>query len=93
MYAGVAEVSIYVRESARASGVGGILLTQLISRSDAAGIWTLTAGIFPENVASQRLQLAHGFRIVGRRERIGRHHGIWRDTLLLERRSTVAGTT
>jgi phosphinothricin acetyltransferase len=91
VYAGVAEVSIYVAASARGQGVGRTLLAALIEASEAAGIWTLQASIFPENEASIALHLACGFRIVGRRERPGRHHGIWRDTLLLERRSSRVG--
>ena len=93
VYAGVAEVSVYVRESARGRGVGHLLLDELIRRSEAAGLWMLTAGIFPENVASCRLHVAHDFRLVGRRERIGRHHGAWRDTLLFERRSRSVGAS
>jgi len=91
VYSGVAEVSVYVRGSTRGLGVGHLLLDELIRRSEDAGIWMLTAGIFPENAASCRLHVAHGFRVVGRRERIGRHHGVWRDTLLFERRSESVG--
>ena len=97
VYGGVAEVSLYVAAMARCRGVGGALLRDLITRSDIAGIWTLQAGIFPENKASLALHAAHGFRMIGVRERIGRMSygpsaGRWRDTLLLERRSAVAGT-
>lgn len=97
VYAGVADIGIYVAASARGHGVGSTLLHELITRSEAAGIWTLQAGIFPENTASIALHERHGFRVVGRRERIGRmafgpFAGRWRDTLLLEHRSTVAGT-
>lgn len=96
VYAGVAEVSVYVAGMARCRGVGGLLLRELIVRSEAAGIWMLQAGIFPENAASLALHAAHGFRTVGRRERLGKmtygpFAGKWRDTLLLERRSSVAG--
>ena len=91
VYAGVAEVSVYVAERARGRGVGRELLARLVSESEAAGIWTLQAGIFPENTASIRLHTAAGFREVGRRERIGCMNGRWRDTLLMERRSTVTG--
>jgi L-amino acid N-acyltransferase YncA len=91
VYGGVAEVSVYVVENARGQGVGRALLLALIAASEAAGIWTLQAGIFPENVASARLHESCGFRVVGRRERIGQHHGVWRDTVLLERRSSVVG--
>jgi phosphinothricin acetyltransferase len=97
VYAGVADVGIYVAAAARGRRVGSTLLRELIGRAEAAGIWTLQAGIFPENAASLALHERHGFHIVGRRERIGRmtfgpHAGRWRDTLLLERRSTVVGT-
>ena len=90
-YAGVAEVSVYVRASARGSGVGSALLAELIELSEANDIWTLTAGIFPENAASVRLHEKAGFRVVGVRERIGILNGRWRDALLLERRSRVVG--
>jgi L-amino acid N-acyltransferase YncA len=90
-YAGVAEVSVYVAASARGRGVGRELLEELIRRSEGAGIWTLQAGIFPENKASVRLHLVCGFRLVGVRERLGELNGIWRDVLLLERRSEVTG--
>jgi L-amino acid N-acyltransferase YncA len=86
-YAGVAEVSVYVGKDARGSGVGTALLGSLIANAEAAGIWTLQAGIFPENVASLRLHSACGFRVVGVRERIGQLDGEWRDVVLLERRS------
>lgn len=96
VYAGVAEVSIYVAAAARGRGCGQALLRALIERSEAGGIWTLQAGIFPENTASLALHERCGFRVVGRRERVGRMGfgplaGRWRDTLLLERRSAVAG--
>jgi phosphinothricin acetyltransferase len=86
-YRGVAEVSVYVSERFRGHGVGRALLEQLIARSEAAGIWTLQAGLFPENKPSLRLHLGCGFRLVGVRERLGRLDGIWRDVLLLERRA------
>ena len=96
VYAGVAEVSVYVAAAARGRGVGDALMADLIARSEVAGIWTLQAGIFPENQSSIALHMRHGFRQVGRRERIGKMThgplaGQWRDTLLLERRSAVAG--
>ena len=91
VYAGVAEVSVYVADAARGQGVGRALLAALITESEAHGLWMLQAGIFPENAASVRLHEAAGFRVVGRRERIGQLHGHWRDTLLLERRSGVVG--
>lgn len=91
VYRGVAEVSVYVAAAARGRGVGRALLIALIKASEAAGVWTLQASIFSENEASVTLHLAHGFRIVGRRERIGLHHGVWRDTLMLERRGNRVG--
>lgn len=90
-YRGVAEESVYVAAWARGRGVGRALLEELIERSEAAGIWTLTAGIFPENAASVRLHMVCGFRLVGVRERLGELDGVWRDVLLLERRSEVVG--
>lgn len=92
VYSGVAEVSVYVANDARGSGVGGTLLEKLISESEANNIWTLQASIFPENTASLSLHKSCGFREVGRRERIGKMNGVWRDTVLLERRSGVAGS-
>ena len=83
----MAEVSVYIAAAARGMGVGRALLAALVEAAEAAGIWTLQASIFPENAASLALHRACGFRVVGRRERIARHHGRWRDTLLLERRS------
>jgi len=91
VYAGVAESSVYVAASARGQGHGLLLLDALVSASEAAGFWTLQAGIFPENVASVRLHERCGFRIVGRRARIGQMHGVWRDVLLMERRSSIVG--
>jgi phosphinothricin acetyltransferase len=91
VYAGVAEVSFYVAERARGRGVGWQLLSRLIADSEAEGIWTLQAGIFPENVASIALHERAGFRTVGKRERLGQMDGRWRDVVLMERRSTVAG--
>jgi phosphinothricin acetyltransferase len=91
VYAGVAEVSVYVEASARGLGVGGALMRALIEASELHGVWTLQSSIFPENHVSVALHLKHGFREVGRRERIARHHGVWRDTVVLERRSRVAG--
>jgi len=87
VYRGVAEVTVYVTESARGKGVGRALLERLIDESEQAGIWTLQASIFPENVASIELHLKCGFREVGKRERIAKLKGVWRDTILLERRS------
>ena len=87
VYAGVAEDSVYVAEAARGSGVGRALLRELVAAAERAGIWTIQTGIFPENRASLRLHHGCGFRTVGLRERIGRLDGVWRDVLLLERRS------
>ena len=92
VYAGVAEVSVYVAEPARGLGIGRALLDALVTASEAAGIWTLQAGIFPENAASLAIHSTCGFRVVGVRQRLGQHQGRWRDALLLERRSTVVGT-
>jgi phosphinothricin acetyltransferase len=86
-YAGVVEHSVYVHPDARGKGAGTALLQALIASTEAAGIWTIQAGIFPENTASLALHSRCGFRIVGTRERIGQHHGVWRDVLLIERRS------
>jgi L-amino acid N-acyltransferase YncA len=86
-YAGVVEHSVYVAEHARGRGVGRALMEALVASTDAAGIWTIETGIFPENEASLALHERVGFRVVGRRERIAQLDGVWRDTLLLERRS------
>jgi phosphinothricin acetyltransferase len=91
VYRGVAEASVYVAERARGKGVGRALLEALIEAAEAAGIWTLEAKIFPENPASLALCERSGFRRVGVREKLGCHKGVWRDVLLLERRSTAAG--
>jgi L-amino acid N-acyltransferase YncA len=88
-YAGVAELSVYVGEEARSQGIGAKLLAAMIESSERAGIWTLQTGVFPENAASLALLRRFGFRAVGTQERIGRLHGIWRDVVLLERRSEV----
>ena len=91
VYRGVAEVTVYVAESARGQGIGRTLLEALIDESEKHGIWTLQASIFPENKASIELHLGCGFREVGRREHIGMLNGAWRDTVLFERRSKTAG--
>lgn len=90
-YRGVGEVSVYVAEPARGAGLGRELLEELVERSEQAGYWTLTAGVFPENEASIRLHKACGFREVGVREGLGEAGGVWRDVVLLERRSTLVG--
>ncbi len=87
VYAGVAEVSLYVHPRHQHHGVGGRLLEELIHHSEEAGFWMLQASVFPENAASVHLHMKCGFRQVGTREKIARLHGVWRDTLLLERRS------
>ena len=89
VYGGVAEVSVYVAADARGHGVGTALLAALVASAEGGGLWTLQAGIFPENEASVRLHERAGFRLVGRRERLGRLRGEWRDVLLMERRSRV----
>ena len=91
VYSGVVEVSLYVAASTRGIGVGKALLRTLIDESERIGIWTLQAGIFPENAASIALTKACGFREVGRREHIGQMDGVWRDVILVERRSKVVG--
>ena len=91
VYAGVVETSVYVHPDARGRGVGGALLVAQLASTDAAGVWTVQAGVFPENVGSLALHAAAGFRVVGVRERVGRHHGTWRDVVLLERRSPHVG--
>jgi L-amino acid N-acyltransferase YncA len=91
VYAGVAEVSVYVTEPARGRKIGSALLAALVDASEREGIWTLQAGIFPENVASIEIHKRCGFRVVGVRERLGCMNGRWRDVVLMERRSKVAG--
>ncbi len=91
VYAGVAEVSIYIAPRHQGLGIGDLLMKALITKSEMHGIWTLQAAIFPENEGSLRLHLKNGFRIVGTRERIGKMNGRWRDVLFMERRSENAG--
>lgn len=91
VYGGVAEVSVYVGEKGRYQGIGRALLEALIEESERNGTWMLQAGVFPENIASVNLHLRCGFREVGRREQIGKLNGVWRGTLLLERRSKSVG--
>lgn len=91
VYGGVVENTVYVAEGARGRGVGRLLLERLISSTESAGIWTIQSGVFPENGASLALHERVGFRVVGRRTRLGKLHGVWRDVLLVERRSEVVG--
>jgi L-amino acid N-acyltransferase YncA/precorrin-6B methylase 2 len=93
VYAGVIEHSVYVDPACHGRGIGGALLEALVASSEDAGVWTVQSGVFPENTASLRLHERAGFRVVGRRERVGCHHGRWRDVVLIERRSGVAGTS
>ena len=88
-YRGVAESSVYVDRDQHGRGIGQALMEELIARSEAAGVWTIQTSIFPENEASLKLHHRVGFRVVGVRERIGQRDGLWRDTVLLERRSEV----
>ena len=92
VYAGVVEHSVYVRPDCQGRGIGTALLAALIASTEAAAIWTIQSGVFPENTTSLRLHARAGFRVVGIRERIARHHGVWRDVALIERRSPVTGT-
>ena len=92
VYFGVVEHSVYVDPDARGLGIATSLLNALIASTEAAGIWTVQSGIFPENTASLALHARCGFRTVGTRERIGEHHGVWRDVLLIERRSPLIGS-
>jgi phosphinothricin acetyltransferase len=87
VYAGVVEHSVYVHADARGRGIGRLLLGSLIASTEAAGIWTIQSGIFPENTASIALHASAGFRVVGTRELIARHDGRWRDVVFMERRS------
>lgn len=91
VYAGVVEHSVYVHPGHKRRGIGAALLAALVESTEAAGIWTIQSGVFPENTVSLRLHRQAGFRVVGTRERIGRHHGEWRDVVLIERRSATAG--
>ncbi|MEX2361961.1 MAG: N-acetyltransferase family protein, partial [Balneolaceae bacterium] len=93
VYAGVAEISVYVSSTQRGRKIGSKLLGKLISGSESEGLWTLQAGIFSDNLSSIKIHEAMGFRRVGYRERIGQLNGEWKDTVLYERRSPVVGTT
>ncbi|MGV8967751.1 MAG: GNAT family N-acetyltransferase [Cellulomonas sp.] len=89
VYAGVIEVSVYVAAAGRGRGLGGALVEALVESSEAAGVWTLEAGVFSDNAPSLALLDRHGFRRVGVRERLAQRDGLWRDVVLLERRSSV----
>ena len=91
VYGGVGEVSVYIDREARGRGIGKMLMEQLIKESEKAGLWTLQSGIFPENIASVKLHENTGFRYIGKRERIGKINGKWKDNLLFERRSKTIG--
>ena len=91
VYGGVAEVSVYIGSKSRGKGVGKQLMLQLITESEKAGFWTLQSGIFPENKASVKLHETVGFRYIGKRERVGKIHGVWKDNLLFEKRSKKVG--
>lgn len=91
VYAGVVEHSVYVDPAAQGKGVGRALLRELIRSTEEAGIWTIQSAVFPTNATSLALHRSEGFRVVGTRERIARHHGVWRDVVLIERRSPVVG--
>ena len=92
VYAGVAEVSVYVDTNASGKGIGSKLMARVIASSEEKGIWTLYSSVFPENKATVRLHEKFGFRIIGKREKIAKLDGHWRDTILLERRSILIGT-
>lgn len=91
VYAGVAEVSVYIHPAYQGKGIGKKLLEQLVISSEAQGLWTLQAGILRENIASLKLHAACGFREIGYREKLGQYRGIWRDVVLMERRSKKVG--
>ncbi|MDC6383907.1 N-acetyltransferase family protein [Flagellimonas taeanensis] len=91
VYGGVGEVSIYISTQSRGKGIGQLLMERLIEESEKAGFWTLQSGVFPENTGSIKLHEKMGFRYIGKRERIGKIHGAWKDNLLFERRSSTVG--
>lgn len=91
VYGGVAEVSVYIATKNQGKGIGKVLLEHLILASEKAGYWTLQSGIFPENIGSIKLHEKMGFRFIGKRERVGKIHGVWKDNLLFEKRSTKVG--
>lgn len=91
VYGGVGEVSVYISDKSRGRGVGKLLMHHLIDESEKAGFWTIQSGIFPENTASIKLHEKMGFRYIGKRERVGKIHGVWKDNLLFEKRSSKVG--
>jgi len=91
VYGGVAEVSVYIGPESQGKGIGKLLMSHLIQESEKAGYWTLQSGIFPENKASIKLHENTGFRYIGKRERVGKIHGVWKDNLLFEKRSQKVG--
>jgi len=92
VYGGVGGVSVYISDKSRGKGVGNLLMQHLIDESEKAGYWTIQSGIFPENTASINLHEKTGFRYIGKRERVGKIHGVWKDNLLFEKRSSKVGT-
>ncbi len=91
VYGGVGEVSVYISNKSRGKGVGKLLMEHLIKESEKAGFWTIQSGIFPENIGSIKLHEKTGFRYIGKRERVGKIHGVWKDNLLFEKRSEKVG--
>ncbi|WP_318343480.1 GNAT family N-acetyltransferase [Flagellimonas baculiformis] len=91
VYGGVGEVSIYISAQSRGKGIGRLLMERLIEESEKAGFWTIQSGIFPENIGSIKLHEKMGFRYIGKRERIGKINGVWKDNLLFEKRSRSVG--
>lgn len=91
VYGGIGEVSVYVAHDSRGKGVGRLLLQALVHESESEGLWTIQSGIFPENKGSIELHKKMGFRYIGKREMVGKLHGVWKDNLLFERRSTTVG--
>jgi L-amino acid N-acyltransferase YncA len=91
VYGGIAEISVYISENSRGKGLGKLLIEHVISASEQEGIWTLQSGIFPTNYGSIKIHEAAGFRMIGKRERVGKLHGQWVDNVLFERRSSIVG--
>lgn len=91
VYGGVGEVSVYIAAESRGKGIGKLLMERLIEESEKAGYWTLQSGVFPENKGSIKLHENVGFRYIGKRERVGKIHGVWKDNLLFEKRSDIVG--